>query len=667
LSGTITGAETGQETAGHSHSSDAPITFRALRVGTITVALLSVLMPYLGAVTHTWDPGGSALPATSVVTLFALVLLNGALVRVLPRLALTRVELLITYAMTIMVSQFLYKGGMPFITGATTFAFYMATPANDWQHRIWPLIPPWLQVGNMQAATWYWEGVPAGRGVPWGAWTWPVLGWGSFTVALMGSFFCLAAILNRDWIERQRLAFPLAAIPLAMTGDDEHPRVGVSILRSRLAWIGFAIPAVFALMDWLHMLYPSVPQTPMEYDVGRALSGMGLPWNVLSGDSGIHFSLVFAYIGIAYLLPAEVSLSLWLFYALYRFQQLVWASFGVTQQGYGGVAINPQTFIGMEEAGGFIALSAVVLYQSRHTFRRAWRGIVDRSESDPRDPVPVHWALVGLVGSCAFMVWWGMQTGMPLWPFLLVMGLFCTTMIGVTRLVAAAGTTHVDPGLAPRHVILHTIGAGPIGPVSVTMIGYFSSIYMYDPRITLMAQAMNGFKLLQTGRIEGRRFPWAAALAVFTMLAIGFPTMIWIAYHYGALTLPDWPVASPSRGMFEEIDSSLRSPEAPDNYLRAALGIGVVFMGAMTFMHSRFIWWPISPVGFLIGSGWSTDRFVWSNALIGWALNTLIQRYGGLKLYRTLRPLFIGMVIGGYVPGGAFALISTIFGIRQPE
>ncbi len=37
------------------------------------------------------------------------------------------------------------------------------------------------------------------------------------------------------------------------------------------------------------------------------------------------------------------------------------------------------------------------------------------------------------------------------------------------------------------------------------MFSHLPSIYMYDPRITLMAQAVNGLKLLQTGHVKGRR------------------------------------------------------------------------------------------------------------------------------------------------------------------
>jgi hypothetical protein len=113
-----------------------PIPMRALLIGGVTVTLLSFLCPYLGAVSETWDPGGSALPVTAVVALFALVALNSLLIRVRPKWELTRVELLVVYGMVILVVQFPYKGLMPFITGATAWPVYGATPSNDWKHRI---------------------------------------------------------------------------------------------------------------------------------------------------------------------------------------------------------------------------------------------------------------------------------------------------------------------------------------------------------------------------------------------------------------------------------------------------------------------------------------------------------------------------------------------------
>jgi hypothetical protein len=407
---------------------------------------------------------------------------------------------------------------------------------------------------------------------------------------------------------------------------------------------------------------------PLEFAVERAFSEMGLPWNALAGDSGVHASIVFPLIGIAYLLPGEVSLSLWLFYLLYRVQELIWASFGVAPGSGSNLAVSPQSLIGMQEAGGFITLSAVVLYQSRHTLAAAWRGLVGRvrTEGDAFSPLAPSWALLGFALANVFLLSWAVRAGMPWWPFVLIMALFYTVIIGVSRLVAAAGLTHVETGVYPRTVILQTIGATPVGPASLVVFGYLGAAFMYDPRIVLMAQAMTSFKLLHTACVRARRFSWAAAIAVLVTLVVGFPVLLTIAYHHGATTLPDWPMASPQRWIWGEVDTSLRTPERPDSWSRAAVGSGVVVMGGMIALHSRFLWWPVSPVGFLIASAWSTDRFVWSNALIGWALASLVRHYGGLRLYRTLRPMCLGLVLGGYVPQMVFALLRPLFGVPPP-
>jgi len=646
------------------------IPVRALVLGTLVVAVLSFACPYLGAVSRTWDPGGSALPITGVVTLFALVMMNGLLVRLMPGRALSRVELFVTYAMVIMVVQYLYKGFVPFVTSGTTWPIYMATGSNDWEHRMWPYIPVWFRVSTLQAATWYWEGAPEGVGVPWAAWRWPLIAWGSFHLALLTAMFCLASLLSRDWIEKQKLAFPLVEIPLAITGEAERPTLGTSLLRNRIFWIGFSIPGALATLGWFHALFPNVPSPALtELDVGRYFSGMSLPWNVLSGESGVHLSVIFPLIGIACLMPGEISLSIWFFYVLYRVQQLVWASFGVGPGGSSTIAVDPGSFIAMEEAGGFIALSAVVLYQSKNALRAAALGIIGRGddEAGPYSALAGRWALLGFIGANAFMLWWALQSGMAWWPFALLMALFYTVMIGVSRLVAAAGLTHVDVGTAPAQVVFNTIGAGPIGPVSSAVYYYMSTAYLYDPRIVLMAQAMNSLKLMHAGRVRARRLTLAGLLAVVTMLVVGFATMLWIAYRHGAATLPDWPVAAPARGVFEQLDGTLRMPELPSNWMRLALAVGAGAMFGMIAMHSRFVWWPVSPVGFLVASSWSQNYLVWFNAFAGWAISTSVRRFGGLPSYRALRPAFIGLVIGGYIPEGFFAVLSALLGIQPPR
>ena len=647
-----------------------PITPRAVLLGAFGVALLAAINPYLAYVRGTWEIGSGSLLSSAVLVLFVLVLLNGALVRWWPGRAFSRAELLVVYGMLIVSVGFVSTGGMPYLVSATTYPIYRATPSNGWEHLIWPHVPLWLRLNAPEAVAWFWEGLPEGVGIPWRSWWTPLLSWGSFTLALMAAMFCLGALLSKDWIERQRLAFPLVDIPLAITGDQPRPTLGTSLLNNRIFWIGFAIPAVLAVVNFLHRLYPSIPATEVfDIEVGRYFASKGLPWSVLSGQSGIKVSILFPVIGITCLLPSGVSLSLWLFYVLYWVQMLVWASFGVAEGGgTAAVSINPRSFIGFEEAGGFLALSAVVLYQSRNAFKAAWWSLLGRarSERDPYAPLAGRWALLGFLLTNGFMLWWAMRAGMSWWAFALLLGIFYTVLLGASRLVAAAGVMYVDTGFFPRMVALNTIGALPIGWPGLTMFSYLSVIYMYDPMNLPMPQMMNSFKLIHSGKARGRSFPWAAAIAVIVMLAVGLPAMLYTVHQHGATALPAWPFTSYPDWAFGELEASLHSPEPANNWLRAALVIGAGVMLGLVWLHTRFLWWPVSPIGFLIASSYETNRSLWVNVFIAWVVSGLIRRYGGLKLYRTMRPAFLGLVLGEFLTGGLLSIIASIFGLHQP-
>ena len=645
----------------------SPITPRAVLLGALSVGFLALVNPYLAFVSRTWSVGSGSLLSSPLVVLFAFVVLNGVLVRFWPGRAFTRGELLVVYGMLIVSVGLAMQGGIPYIVSATTYPFYMARPENAWQHSIWPNVPLWLRLNTLQANDWFWEGLPQGTPMPWAAWAAPMLAWSAFTLALMAGMFCLGALMSKDWIERQRLAFPLVDVPLSITGDDARPTLRGSMFTNRIFWLGFAVPAALSLMGWLHRLIPSVPTVQMyELQMGRYFSGMGLPWNALSG---MQLSIIFPVIGIACLLPGEVSLSLWLFYVLFLAQLLLWGSFGVAEEGgTAAVAINPRVFIGFEEAGGFIAFSAAMIYQSRKAIRSALWGLVGRGsqEADPYGPLAGRWAIIGFVAANAFMVWWAVKAGMSWWSFAALIGMFYAVLVGASRLVAAGGVMYVDTGFFPRMIVMRSIGALPVGVPALTLYGYLSVIYMYDPMNLAMPQMMDSFKLLNVGRLRGRAWPVAAALSVAAMLGVGIPALLWVLYRHGAGSLSRWPFYSYPQWAFGELDASLRTPEGPDNWLRLALLLGGGFMLLLVWLHGSFVWWPVSPVGFLIASSYETNRSIWANVLIAWMLTALIRRYGGLKLYRAMRPAFLGLVLGQYLTSAGLAILSIMLGIQEP-
>ena len=142
--------------------------------------------------------------------------------------------------------------------------------------------------------------------------------------------------------------------------------------------------------------------------------------------------------------------------------------------------------------------------------------------------------------------------------------------------------------------------------------------------------------------------------------------LLQMLHQKGATSLGYWPFTDYPEWGFGELDATLRTPELADNWLRAALAIGAVFTLLLVWLHTRLVWWPVSPVGFLIASSYETNRSMWVSVFIAWTLSTLIRRYGGLRLFRTLRPAFLGLVLGDLLTKGALAIVSSILGITRP-
>ena len=95
-------------------------------------------------------------------------------------------------------------------------------------------------IGKGQQDKAFFEGLPGpAEGIPYGTWVLPMLHWAVFLLALYVAMVCLAVIFRRQWMERERLAYPIAQVPLAMIrGEHEHTLVN-RFFKNPAMWIGF--------------------------------------------------------------------------------------------------------------------------------------------------------------------------------------------------------------------------------------------------------------------------------------------------------------------------------------------------------------------------------------------------------------------------------------------
>jgi hypothetical protein len=79
-----------------------------------------------------------------------------------------------------------------------------------------------------------------------------------------------------------------------------------------------------------------------------------------------------------------------------------------------------------------------------------------------------------------------------------------------------------------------------------------------------------------------------------------------------------------------------------------SLVAGTVITIILFLLRARFVWWPINPVGFIVGTGVSTIWFgSWDAFLVAWIAKYFTLRLGGSKAFEQYGlPVAGGLVTG---------------------
>lgn len=643
---------------------DSGVTGRGLLLGLIGVPVTCFVVAWAENVLATLQIGYLQMPPAVIGLFLFFLLLNAGLRAIARPLALTPQDLLVAYCMMVLASMISSRGLMQKLLPLLVSANYFADGGNDWRAKYFPWIKQWLVPFDtsgepkQDVALRFFERLRAGETIPWHLWIGPITVWSLLVLLVFGAFLCMAAILRRQWVDNEKLSFPLVQLPLEMAGQSgEGP-----FLRNRLTWAGFALPTVVFLLKGLHAWYPAVPDVTLEVNLGDFLQTP--PWN------GIYFTpvrLSFAVLGFMFLLPSDLVFSLWFFFVLGRVQDVVARAVNMDAP---AMPLYPTPlFRGYQAMGAYLVLAAYLLWVARPHLRKVWQAASgqDKHPDDARELLSYRTAFWGFwgcaIGAGVFLTLIGMN---PLVAALQLAGLFFVIAFVMARSTAEAGMLMTESSFRPIDLFRLIAPLHTLGPSTLTALALSDSLLLRDQRGLVLSAFLDGLRVADGAQIQRRRFLPVFIVATLLSLVVAAYIQIRLPYERGGITLYGYVYSGNNRWGFENYRQHLQPGALPVGWQGPTfLIVGVIVTTFLVWGRATMAWFPFHPLGYALCSSWTMIVF-WFSALLAWLIKALILRYGGMKLYRQARPFFLGMILGEFAIAVFWTLANAVLDTPVP-
>ncbi|MBM4164544.1 MAG: hypothetical protein FJ222_08935 [Lentisphaerae bacterium] len=499
--------------------------------------------------------------------------------------------------------------------------------------------------------------------IPLRQWVLPGVAWSVLIAAMFAGFMGFNMLMRRQWVENERFSFPLTVVPKQLFATTAAG--GWALLRNRVAWIGFGVALLFALLRGLNYYNPAIPdlswsQTPLAQLVDSPLVKAYLKDVTLP-------VLCLTILSVALLIQTDVLFSLWACFFLFQLWNLA------------GPALNMNRFPSYpwrfeQNMGAFIAYALLAVYVGRRhlleTVKLAFSSVAKAGTraAEAREH-RVSLALVAL--SFVFLAWWGFWTGMGVKASLLFFGYMMVLGFATSKIRAECGSpaAYLTPYFGMQFVA--AVGGFAMFGTTGMLVATIASGFMTTACFLLIAPIqVEMVELGQHFRVSSRQMNIGLWIGVLGGVLIGGFTVLCWAYGLGADSMEvSWPYSQnwyfgAYRGAEMAADramttGSLFKPETAcmnvvSNPDAKGLAIGAVITVVLAVLRSLFMWFPIHPLGYVLAGshmmGGASPAPIhgafWLPAFLAWAIRWIVLKIGGARAIRSaLVPFCVGMFI----------------------
>ena len=643
------------------------LTTRSTLLSILIVWISNIWVAHSGLIVHATQIGESVPPIPAVATIIIIVAINPFLRLLNPSFALSRAEIIVIYTVVAISISMSSVGMVRYFLPVLTAPFYYATSENEFSF-FSQYLPSWMVVNDQKAIIGAYEGLGHNVSVPWLAWITPLTFWTFLFISIFWTMLCIVVIFRKQWIDQERLVFPVARFGIELIGNDYSPNEGLSsssltnrrsFFSNPYMWVGFSLAFLYNFMNIIHAFYPSIPGPGTRIDLSHHFTDK--PWTAIRP---ITFQFRPAVFGLAYLMPLDINFSVWFLYFLLKIESILASASGYNLPGF--------PYVHDQSSGSFLALVVAFCWVAKKHLRNVIvNALSTKVVEDKEEPLSFRFAFWGFIGGVTFICGWCTLAGMTLTTTLIYFGLIFSFAIVYTKIRAEAGAPMIwlFPYGEHKNIMINAFGSAAFTPngsyqnlsvwASLTFLsrGYFPSF---------MAYQLESLKHSDDVKINRRIIPFVIMLALIIGLAGAYWMHLTTYYEYGANILEGGQgLKGGTRGAalirheYNLMKGYQLSKSEPNLIRTSAVGFGFIFTTLLGFLRRSFLQFPLHPLGFAMVTAYGDP--LWGPFLVAWILKVFITRIGGIGLYRQLTPCFLGITLGHFFTAGiVWGILASI-------
>ena len=535
---------------------------------------------------------------------------------------------------------------VPTITGVVWFS----SAETPWLTTLLPHVNKHLMPSSVEAIQSFYLG--SAGSIPWHDWITPIIAWSGFLFAFYVFCMALVSIFTRQWMDEERIRFPIAQMAEEMVCPSAAGSRLPAIFTNKLFWLGVLVPTISVATQIIQFYYPAFKPLALNTNVGTVLGG-----------PAITVRVIWVIVGLTFLAQREIQFSIWFFHYLVILQLVILAKLGISERTIPYHSMNPVA--GWESFGALMVYVCVTLFLARRllakVFLKAFGKKVDLDDSNQFLSSRV--AVFGFLFSLAYMAVWLHWAGMDWKIELVFLPLMLLIFIGITRAVLESGLIWLRGPTIAQMPTAYLLGAQHLSTGSLAAMSYAFSIHS-DIKAFLMPAAAHSAYMGRRQRIPMRALTIVIALSLLVAIVVSFTYTLHLGYTKGMANARGWIFAGAGRQPWLLMEKFMNAKEGSPDFSPSVgtwtwmlIGAGVAAL--LYLLRFRLPWWPLHPIGLAFAFILPVQITAMS-VFVAWLCKTVILKLGGVKLYDRAKNFFLGLIFGHVMAAGVGLIIDFI-------